>query len=158
MYLDGKNESRRNVKIKGYRCIKCDNGNVNDTETESTVRRWSNPQSWPSGKVPVAGEDVEVQSGWNMLYDIADGPILNKVFINGKLTFEDGVADLHLRANYIWVRAGELIIGTASQPYVQNAKITLYGNKNDTHIDIDNGFEGGNKLLLNSNKIMLYGT
>jgi hypothetical protein len=34
---------------------------------EADVRYWSNPQHWTSGEVPVAGDDVEIESGWNMI-------------------------------------------------------------------------------------------
>ncbi len=46
-----------------------------------------------------------------MVYDLSESPIVNLLEINGRLTFEEGVKDLHLRAKYIWVRAGELVIG-----------------------------------------------
>jgi len=42
---------------------------------EDLVKLWSDPSSWPSGKVPAAGEDVHVESGWNMTMDVADTPI-----------------------------------------------------------------------------------
>jgi len=37
--------------------------------------------------------------------------------------------DIHLQANYIFVRAGELLIGSATEPFRGNALITLYGLK-----------------------------
>ena len=52
-----------------------------------------------------------MESGWNMIYDLKDSPILNYLEINGRLTFEDDIDGRILRSNYIFVRAGELIIG-----------------------------------------------
>ena len=54
---------------------------------EADVRYWSNPQHWTSGEVPVAGDDVEIESGWNMILDIAETPELQLLRINGILTF-----------------------------------------------------------------------
>lgn len=41
-----------------------------------------------------------------MILDIAETPILNYLRIDGRLTFEDGIKDLHLRAKYIHIKAG----------------------------------------------------
>ena len=64
-----------------------------------------------------------------MLFDVAETPIINMLTINGRLTFEDEIKDLHLRAKYIFIRAGELIIGTVDAPFTKNATITLFGYK-----------------------------
>lgn len=92
-----------------------------------------------------------------MLYDLAESPIVNLLEINGRLTFEDGVKDLHLRAKYIWVRAGELVIGTETSRFQKNAKITLYGEKELQSILFDYAIEGGNKAMINTNSISFYG-
>lgn len=88
-----------------------------------------------------------------MLFDVDETPILNMIQINGRLTFEDDVKDLHLRAKYIFIRAGELIIGTADTPFKKNAKITLFGEKENQHMVYDNAIEAGNKILVNTNKL-----
>lgn len=54
---------------------------------EAEVRYWSNPQHWTSGEVPAAGDDVEIESGWNMILDIPETPELQLLRINGILTF-----------------------------------------------------------------------
>lgn len=51
-------------------------------------RRWSDPTSWPSGRLPAEGEEVTVSSRWRMLLDITP-PTLGKVYIYGELMFED---------------------------------------------------------------------
>jgi hypothetical protein len=107
--------------------------------------------------VPVDGEDVEILAGVNMIYDVAVSPILNTLVINGRLTFENNKKDLHLRANNIYVQKGELIIGTDQQAFSKNAKITLYGNKDENYIAFANSVEAGNKLLLNTGRIQIYG-
>jgi hypothetical protein len=65
-----------------------------------------------------------------MIYDIDESPKLGMLRINGRLTFKDDM-DHHLKSSHIFIRAGELIIGSKEKPYEKNAKITLYGRRND---------------------------
>ena len=65
-----------------------------------------------------------------MIYDVNDSmsPILNYLEIDGILTFENnGTQDLTLGSRYIFVRAGQLIIGNSTNPFLKNANIILYG-------------------------------
>jgi hypothetical protein len=48
---------------------------------------------------------------------------------------------------------GELIIGNETNPFQGEAKITLYGLKEDQHIVYDNAIEAGNKVLANTGLI-----
>ncbi len=45
-------------------------------------RRWSEPDSWPEGRLPVEGEEVTVSSKWRMLVDITPPPLAS-VFVFG---------------------------------------------------------------------------
>jgi hypothetical protein len=155
--INGKNSTKSTLTIQGYRCDGPCLSETNDTVIEDTVRRWSVAESWPSGKVPVAGEDVEILPGINMLYDVEESPIINLLMINGRLTFEDSVKDLHLKAKYIFVKTGELIIGNETNPFTKNAKITLYGEKAFQHITLSNAIEAGNKMIMNTGMISMYG-
>jgi hypothetical protein len=60
-----------------------------------------------------------------MLFDLEETPILETLTINGRLTFANtstaGNNNLHLRAEHIFIRAGELRIGTPDAPYTSNA-------------------------------------
>jgi hypothetical protein len=124
---------------------------------ETTERLWSQASTWPEGKVPVANDDVEIPPGKNIIYDLEDSPIFKYVQINGRLTFKQEAPKLHLRAKYIFVRMGELIIGNETNPFQGEAKITLYGLKQDQHIVYDNAVEAGNKILANTGLIKIYG-
>jgi len=91
---------------------------------------WCDVSSWVDtlGRVPIEGDDVVVESGWNMYLD-CDTPILNTLEINGRLTFrDDDNLDLTLNSKRIWVRSGELLIGTEDSPFRNTAKIVLHGN------------------------------
>jgi len=62
-----------------------------------------------------------------MILDIAETPALGTMNVNGLLTFADQEGGVHLRANNVFVRAGELHIGNATHPYQNKAHITLMG-------------------------------
>ncbi|HXR91515.1 MAG TPA: G8 domain-containing protein [Steroidobacteraceae bacterium] len=86
---------------------------------------WSNPATWPEGKVPGAGDTVSIEKGKDVLLDVSPPP-LNGLHIEGKLSFSDK-ADLELTTEWIMVH-GELEIGTAAKPHTRQATITLTDN------------------------------
>jgi hypothetical protein len=51
--VNGKNSTRKEILIKGYRCVGSCLGETDDQPLENEFRRWSKPESWASGKVPV---------------------------------------------------------------------------------------------------------
>ena len=128
--------------IQGFQCAsgECPLDDVDDVEIETGIRLWSLQSSWeglfdnnPDG-IPKEGDDVEVKPGWNMIFDLEESPIFELLAINGRLTFQqENVTanltdmDLHLHAHHIFIRAGELIIGTETTPFTKKAKITLHG-------------------------------
>jgi cell migration-inducing and hyaluronan-binding protein len=71
--------------------------------------RWSDPATWPSRKVPVAGDKVTIESGKDVVLDVSPPP-LGSLTIDGKLSFADN-KDLELTTEWIMVH-GELEIGT----------------------------------------------
>lgn len=99
----------------GHRCVGSCNAVIEEKEQEDRVRRWSVAADWKSGekegKVPVAGEDVHIEPGWNMIFDMDESPVYKLIRVNGKLTF-DPAKDTHLKAKHIFIRAGELHIGS----------------------------------------------
>ena len=92
-----------------------------------------------------------------MIFDV-DSPILTYLEINGILTFENnGTADLTLRSQYIFVRAGQLIIGNSTHPFLRKATILLYGEYSAREIVFVNAIEGGNKILANTGTVKFFG-
>lgn len=83
---------------------------------------WSDPATW-GGAVPVAGQDVVIPAGLDVLLDV-DTPALASLTIHGSLRFAR--ADLALTAGWVMVH-GTLAIGSAAQPFTQRAVITLTG-------------------------------
>jgi len=155
---NGVNEhTETEIVLKGIRCAtNCSEAIVEVEEVEAEFRYWSDVKNWPNETLPVAGDDVHIISGWKMILDIEETPILNFVRVNGILIFDE-TKDIHLRAKHIFVRAGEMHIGNETHPYEKNAQITLHGEKNAATIVYDNAIEAGNKLIANVNVINMYG-
>src|SRR5690606_32218146 len=91
----------------------------------SVVRtvRWSDPSAWPDGKVPGEGDAVTIARGTEVVLDV-DPPALRSLTVDGKLTFADD-RDVSLETDWIYLRGGELHIGSEAQPYTRKATITL---------------------------------
>src|SRR6185437_7820687 len=86
---------------------------------------WSNPATWPDGKVPSAGDTVTIEKGKDVLLDVSPPP-LDGLHVAGKLSFSDK-ADIELTTEWIMV-LGELEIGTEAKPHTRKATITLTDN------------------------------
>ena len=88
--------------------------------------RWSDPASWPDGKVPGEGDAVTIGQDRNILLDVSP-PALRSLTINGKLSFSDD-RDIDLTTEWIYLPGGELAIGSEAKPYQRKATITLTDN------------------------------
>jgi cell migration-inducing and hyaluronan-binding protein len=95
--------------------------------------RWSNPASWPDGKVPAAGDAVTIGKDRNILLDVTP-PALRSLTIQGKLSFSDD-KDLELKTEWIYLPGGELDIGSEAKPHTAKATITLTDNVKDENIN-----------------------
>lgn len=103
--------------MNGIRCVgSCVEDIVEVDEPEAEFRFWSDVTNWPNETLPVDGDDVHILSGWKMILDIEETPIVELLRVNGILIFSDEI-DVHLRAKHIFVRAGELLIGNETHPY-----------------------------------------
>lgn len=150
-----------NVRIEGIRCINvdCDLESVEDIPISDVPKYWSNATSWPDGVVPTEGS-VEILPGENIVYDLADSPIFEVVTVNGRLSWMDDkeyIPKLNLNAEHIFVRAGELLIGTVDARYEAEAQITLYGARADEQVKMSGTVEAGNKIIANTGLVAFYG-
>ena len=109
--VNGKNSSRKELVMRGWRCDGPCIPAISKVEITGPLRLWSDPMTWPSGVLPQADEDVEVPPGYDVLYDLEESPIYRYGQINGRVTFKEDAQRLHFRAKYIFVRMGELHIG-----------------------------------------------
>ena len=94
---------------------------------------WSDPKSWPDGKVPGEGDAVTIGADKNIVLDVTP-PALRSLTINGKLSFSDE-KDLELKTEWIYLPGGELDIGSEAKPHTRNATITLTDNVKDENIN-----------------------
>jgi cell migration-inducing and hyaluronan-binding protein len=95
------------------------------TDVPSAVRtgRWSDPATWPDGKVPGEGDAVTIARDADVVLDI-DPPTLRSLTIDGTLRFADD-RDIGLETEWIYVRGGALEIGSEASPHTRKATITL---------------------------------
>ena len=106
--------------------------------------------------MPEEGEDVHILPGMNMIFNMNPSPVYRLVRVNGNLTF-DNTTDTHFKCKHLFIRAGEVHIGSEDYPMQKNARITLFGEKDAVSIVYDNAVEAGNKIIANINKLRVYG-
>jgi cell migration-inducing and hyaluronan-binding protein len=94
----------------------------------SAVRRvlWSDPATWPEGKVPGEGDAVTIARDMDVVLDV-DPPALRSLTVDGKLSFSNDL-DIELETDWIYLRRGELHIGSETDPHTRKATITLTDN------------------------------
>merc|ERR1712224_862955 len=95
---------------------------------------WTDPKAWKFDppRIPMEDDIVVIDTDMNIVYDVAlgDEVKLRSLEVNGKLTFLDG-ADREIKSYSVWVRAGELNIGSATAPCQSQATITLLGDNTE---------------------------
>ena len=91
--------------------------------------------------------------------DLAETPRLKKLEINGRLSFKDdsSLPSVTLKAEGIWVRAGELLIGSSDTPFSQEAIVETLGHTESDTLTLMGTVKAGNKVLVSSNRIEMYG-
>jgi hypothetical protein len=94
---------------------------------------WSDPKSWPDGKVPAAGDAVTIGKDRDVVLDVTP-PALRSLTIEGKLSFSNE-KDLELKTDWIYLPGGELDIGSEAKPHTRKATITLTDNVKDENIN-----------------------
>lgn len=161
--LNGKNgEGRDNLYVRPLECIagSCNLNAVEDSKIPLKSSPWSDKNSWASKKLPVDGDEVEILNTQWIELDLAETPKLKKLTINGRLSIKsdkDKLAKIKLRSFLIWVRAGELIVGSAETPFAQDFEIELLGETESETLQLDGFTKAGNKVLVSNNKIEMYG-
>jgi cell migration-inducing and hyaluronan-binding protein len=95
--------------------------------------RWSDPAAWPDGRVPREGDAVVIARDRAVVLDIDPLP-LRSLTIDGSLTFSDDL-DIGLETEWIYLRGGQLAIGSEAQPYRHNATITLTNTVPDENVN-----------------------
>ncbi len=113
--------------------------------------RWSDPASWPDGKVPRAGDAVTIGRDQAIVLDVTP-PALRSLTINGRLSFATD-RDTELTTEWIYLAGGELDIGSEATPFTHQATITL----TDTFRDEDINTMGDRGIMMLSGTLELHG-
>jgi cell migration-inducing and hyaluronan-binding protein len=119
----------------------------------ATMQRalWSDPATWPQGRVPQEGDAVIIPRDREVTLDV-DPPALRSLTIEGRLVFAD-TQDVGLDTEWIYVSGGELQIGTADNPFRHKATITLTDNVPGEDINA----MGDRGIMLMAGKLTMHG-
>jgi len=112
---------------------------------------WSDPDTWPNRKVPVAGDKVTIAKDKEVVLDVSP-PALGGLSIDGKLTFSNNV-DLELTTEWIMLH-GELEIGTEASPHTRKATITFTDNVKGEDVMAGMGDRG---IMISGGTLNLHG-
>jgi hypothetical protein len=112
---------------------------------------WSDPNTWPNRKVPIAGDKVTIGRDKEVILDVSP-PALGGLSIDGKLTFSN-TADLELTTEWIMLH-GELAIGSEASPHTRNATITLTDNVKGEDVMAGMGDRG---IMISGGTLNLHG-
>ena len=69
--VNGKDRSIKEINLEALRCIHgdCPQDYVKPVPL-GDAKYWSELATWPSGRLPQAGEDVHIEPGMNVILDI----------------------------------------------------------------------------------------
>ena len=111
-------------------------GNAIGSAQFQYIDLWSSPWTWGGNSPPEAGTIVSIDSGKTVYFDTTT-PILKALVIdNATLIFDDN-QDVAFNAEYILVvNGGVLQIGTESNPFQNQAVITMYGHLRSIELPI----------------------
>ncbi|OYW46152.1 MAG: hypothetical protein B7Z33_08355 [Sphingomonadales bacterium 12-68-11] len=113
--------------------------------------RWSDPAAWPDRRVPREGDAVTIARDTHVVLDVAP-PALRSLTVDGKLSFSNK-RDLELATEWIYLRGGELEVGTEARPHTRQATITL----TDTVPGEDLNTMGDRGIMLMGGTLSLHG-
>ena len=161
--ITGKEVPRSNsgdLTVTAYRCFgtHCVISNTTENVTMETFQRvWSNPESWPSGFVPIDGERVTILPEWTMILD-TNTAVLSFLEVNGILQF-DNTTSVTLNADMIHVRRGKILSGAQDYPLLPNIthQIVISGTFTSTAYAFDPNIEVVNKAFIVTGEMQLYG-
>lgn len=131
-------------------------------------RMWSDPASWEHispFRLPEDGDKVTIPLGHCIIIDVHECamPRLKFLEVNGLLkSLDTGSAGAPgvpraIYANNIWVRAGELQIGTPEVRYNSRFTIKLLGGSREDNWAFSAGTAVGNKALVVTGTLSLHG-
>lgn len=116
--------------------------------------------TWPNlpNRIPIEGDEVEIMDGMTVIYDIGESPLFKSVEVNGNLSFLRGQSAL-LKTYSLWVRSGQVDIGTEDEPFDSTVEIRLHGNNTSpSQFVFSQSVPVGNKNLIVTGTMNMFGT
>lgn len=159
--LNAKDPERMRLHIEGYRCVwNCEPEKIEEKKVEGGPIPWSDPKTWPDEKLPEEGDEVSIDTGVWVEFDIEETPLLKSLSINGRLTFKNNLThpvDRTINAYWVHVRAGEFHIGNETHPYNGVATVHLQGDPLSEVCAFSLITEGGNKGVFVTGNMTFHG-
>src|SRR5690606_9965246 len=143
--------SKKNRSFLTYSLLAVSVATVLGAQEAGAQSRWSDPATWPNGKVPAAGDKVVIAKDKDVVLDVSP-PALGGLSIDGKLTFSND-ADLELTTEWIMLH-GELAIGAEGRPHTRKATITLTDNVKGEDVMAGMGDRG---IMISGGTLNLHG-
>ena len=139
-----------------------------EEEIVTNLMYWSDPNTWARHRernyrtdedgLPLDGEEVEIMVDMDVIYDIGTSPVFKNLQVNGKLSFKRSEPAL-LQAYSIWIRAGEVNVGTKEEPFDSTVEFKLHGNQESpSEFTFSASVPTSNKNLIVTGKLNMYGT
>jgi hypothetical protein len=95
--INGSLSSSKNLEMKSVKCrqneaVWCVTAPTITTSCTGTVQLWSDPEAWktvanPTGTLPKDGENVEIPTGKNIVFNLGESPKFKLVKVTGCLSF-----------------------------------------------------------------------
>jgi PKD repeat protein len=106
---------------------KIPNFGANPTIVSARSGAWSDPTTWSLGRLPTAGDVVDITAGNTVTYDVVSDAALNTVAVNpgGHLIFRTDVSTRLTATNILILEGGELQVGTPANPVAPTVKAEL---------------------------------
>jgi hypothetical protein len=119
--------------------------------TLSNPMLWSKKASWPTKKIPVAGQKVIIEANMWIVLDTSP-PKLGCIVVYGRLSFQSNAShplNLNLMAQCIQVYGELKIVGeNDTAPFIGDASVTLYGAKGSSlPVTMTEGVFLGSKVI-----------
>ena len=127
--------------------MKCANCQTNNGR-ESFIRLWSEKTSWTTNKLPEKDEKITIPYKYRILLDM-NPPKLDQLVLDGVLIFDEMWETSNFQFNVLWIRQGQLLIGTKQKPFPFPVKISVVGDKSSTYLQVDENYKTQKAILLN---------